>query len=67
MMHVIVKTIVPLNFVVVVVPFLVLEVYDLHLEYLFLFSGLTQKYQKCHLVCQINGPVISYSHIRALV
>ena len=33
---------------------------------LFLASGLTQKYQKCHLTCQITGPVISLSH-RALV
>ena len=56
-----------LNFVVVVVLFLALEVCDLHLEYLFLVFGLTQKYQKCHLVCQINGPVISFSLIKALV
>ena len=35
MMHVIVKTIMnDMNLVVVVVLFLVLEVYDLHLEYL---------------------------------
>ena len=45
---------------------LVLEVYDLH-EYLFLVSGLTQKYLKCYLVCEVNGPVIFFSHIRALV
>ena len=64
-MHVIIKTIV--NFVDKVVLFLVLEVYDLNLEYLFLVSGHTQKYQKCHLVCKIYGPVISSSHIRALV
>ena len=40
MMHVIIKTTVNdiWNFVVIV-----LEVYDLHLEYLFLVSGLTQK------------------------
>ena len=75
MMHVIVKTIgndiwtlqLQLNFAVVVVLFLVLKVYELHLENLFLVSGPTQKYQKCHFVCQINGLVISFSHIRALV
>ena len=56
-----------LNFVVVVVLYLVLEVYDLNLECLFLVSGLRENYQKCHLVCQINGPVIYFSHIRALI
>ena len=55
-----------MNFVVVVVPFIVLKVYDLHLEYLFLVSGLKQKCQKCHVTCQINGPVIYFSDIRAL-
>ena len=40
-----------LNFAVVVALFLVFEMYDLYLEYLFLVSGLTQKYQKGHLVC----------------
>ena len=34
---------------------------------LFFVSGLAQKYQKCHLVCQINGPVILFSHIGKLV
>ena len=67
MIHVIVKTIMnDVDLVVVAVLFLVLEMYDLHFEYLFLVSGLTQKYQKCHVVCQVTGPVISFSH-RALV
>ena len=56
-----------LNFVVVVVLFLVLEVYDLHLGFLFLVSGLTQKYEKCNLVCQVNGRAIFFSDIRAPV
>ena len=69
MIHVIVKTTVNdnLNFVVVVVLFLVLKVYELNLEYLLLVSGLTQKYQKCHLECQTNGAGICFSHIKALV
>ena len=67
MMHVIVKKIMnDMNLAVVAVLFLVLKVNDLHLEYLFLVSGLTQKYQKCHVVCQITGPVIAFSH-RAVV
>ena len=45
MIHVIVKTIMnDVDLVVVAVLFLVLEMYDLHFEYLFLVSGLTQKY-----------------------
>ena len=55
-----------MNLVVVAELFLVLGVYDLHLEYLFFVSGLTQKYQKCHVVSQITEPVIFFSH-RALV
>ena len=51
-MHVIVQTILnDINLVVVAVLFLVLEAYDLHLEYLFLVSELTQNCQKCHVVC----------------
>ena len=33
---------------------------------LILVSGLTQKCQKCHIVCQVIGPVILFSHVRAL-
>ena len=33
---------------------------------LFLVSGLTQKYETFHLVCQINDPEISLSPIRIL-
>ena len=33
---------------------------------LFLVSGLTQKCQKCHLVCQMHCTVIPFSHIRIL-
>ena len=33
---------------------------------LFLVSGLTQKYQAFHLLCQINDPEISLSPIRIL-
>ena len=57
-MHEVVKTI--------VVLFLVLEVYDLHLEYLFLVSELSQKCHQCHVTCQINGPVTYFSDVRTL-
>ena len=33
---------------------------------LFLVSEFKQKYQKCHLLCQISGPVTLLSHIRTL-
>ena len=47
--------------------FLVLLEYDLYLEHLFLTFELTQKYQKCHLLCYINGTVISFSINRELI